>query len=379
MLRRTAAAHGRDEGERMQRGVVIAMVLGLALTAAAIFWAFSGDETPKMAVALAEDKPEAAEKHTPNRVVGTGTPSARLPAVQRAAPAAKLPDLDCAKPSGEVLHIGARAVTAVDFCQELAALAGAPPQPLTPAWHEQARLLRKRLVDTELVRQALTKENQAVTDAEIDADLLPRLQKPGAVKLADLDLQRVRGQLRARLEINKLLTLRGQADVTEADLQAAYAAEPNRFGAAAVVKIATYSRSGFIGASEGAKWSEAQAKAHTQAFYDEVSTGARAEDAARSRGLQAKPAFELREGAGEPELFAAAMQATPGQWLPPQRSMIGWLVARVDAITPGKPLPLEQVRDKVRAVVTAQRGQLDEAALLAELEAAGQVVDSVTW
>lgn len=364
----------------MQRGVLIAMVLGLLATAVAIYWAFSGDAASKRAVAVADEKPEVAEKASKDRGAASTPQPVQPPAIAAAAaPQADLPMLDCAKPVGEVLHIGEKAVKAVDFCAELAALAGPPPPPLTPAWHEQARLLRKRLVDTELVRQALTKENQAVTDVEIDADLLPRLQKPGAVKLTEVDLQLVRAQLRARLELAKLVAMRGHADITEAELQAAYTKEPNRFGEAAVVRIATFSRPAPEGANPVDAARYAEAKEHSQAFYNEVSSGKNVDEAARAHGLTAKLAFELREGTGEPELFAAAVQATPEQWLPPVRSMVGWLVARVDAITPGKAAPLEQVRDKVRAFVTAQRGQQDEGALLAELEAAGQVVDLVRW
>lgn len=83
----------------------------------------------------------------------------------------ELPLLDCKQPGSEIIRVGRTTVRAATACDELALLAGPEPPPPALDWHRQARLLRDRLVEAELVRQALAEMGVAVSDAEVEAEV----------------------------------------------------------------------------------------------------------------------------------------------------------------------------------------------------------------
>lgn len=349
---------------------------------AAMAWLFlAPDSEPDgKAESAARPSAEPAEKTQAGTAETAPPPAQALAAAASSAVApAGPPPLNCREPAGNVLVIGAEAVSAEEFCRDLGQLAGAQPDPVSDGWRKQARQLRQQTIDARLVRQALAAEGAAVGEAEIDAAVAERLAAPSGAAVAKLEAsstQLVRAQLRQRLEVNKLLQLRGQAKVQDADLLAAYQADPGRFGepAAAVALPFLWRLSRSAGEADV---KQAQTKAGQ--FLAAVQKGTPAELAIKDAGGQALAKAELVQGAGEAELVAAALQLSPQQWSAPVRTQVGWAVVQLLEAKAGKVLPFDQVRDQVRAFVLGRQGLTDRENLLTGLRAAAKVADQVAF
>lgn len=305
-------------------------------------------------------------------------PDAGAPAVAVAlAPSAVvLPPLDCASSAGgpvEVLKVGETSFSRQTICGELQALAGPQPPPPAPGWHAQARLLRERRIDGELVHQALARAGTPVTEAELDGAAAQALR--GKVLPAS-DGALLREQLRGRLELARLLAGRKGPPLSEADLRAAYELDPQRHGEPAMVLAEPFvARRG--GTADEAQTDAAREKAED--FFGEVSTGAAPAEAARRWGLVSLAPFELRAGGGEPELETEVLGTSSGQWARPVRTRVGWVVLRVIERRPARVLPFEQARERMRATALGAWELEEKRRLLQELRAASRVEDFVSW
>jgi parvulin-like peptidyl-prolyl isomerase len=349
---------------------------------AAMAWLFLAPDSEPAAKADSADSPSAepAEKTQAGTAETAPPPAQALAAAASSAVApAGPPPLNCRQPAGTVLVIGAEAVSAEEFCRDLGQLAGPQPDPVSDGWRQQARQLRQQTIDARLVRLALAAEGAAVDDAAIDAALAERLSGPSGAAVAKLEAsstQLVRAQLRQRLEMNKLLQLRGQAKVQDADLLAAYQADPGRFGEpAAAVALPFLWRLSRSAAEADVK----QARSKAGQFLAAVQKGTPAELAIKDTAGQALAKAELVQGAGEAELVAAALQLSPQQWSAPVRTQVGWAVVQVLEVKAGKVLPFDQVRERVRAFVLGRQGLTDRENLLTGLRAAAKVADQVTF
>lgn len=360
------------------RKIWISLAIVAGLSGALMVWLLQPAEPDRPAVAeAAPAQTEDEEAKAPsNKVALAPVP---MPVAVTAAVAAVLPPLNCLKPSGDVLVVGEEPVTAAAFCAELAKVAGAQPEPMTPSWRDQAKLLRQQWADAMLVRKALTAEGGAITDEQVDAALGERLAALPKGTSAQLDAAAtalVRQQLRARLELSKLLQLRGQGLVSDAELLAAYQADPARFGQPAVAVVVPYLLR--LPKTMG-KEEFAEARAKAEQFVAAVSKGEAPDAAAKTAGMNAMPKAEMSQGSGEDELVAAALKLSAGQWSAPMRTSVGWAVAQVLEVRPGVVLPFDQVREQVKAFVQGKQGLADRERALADLRAATRVTDRVSF
>lgn len=362
------------------RTMMLAAAAVLLTTGGLMLWIVQPDQQNPQPVAAntAESADPPPADHPPAQPKATTPPAPTAPAPP-AAPAAPKPYVDCTRPQGGVVRVGRSTISAEAFCRIAVGLAGSPAGQDPAAWRARAKAVRDRMVDAELVRQALAADNAAVQEAEVDAEVSkilnnPATTRPGAPPVGDAAL--LKDQVRARLELKKLVAFRGAAGATEAELRAAYAAAPAQFGEPAVAKIEPYLiRFAATAPPEAVSAAEQKAKA----FYNSVMAGTSADAAAKASGLAAMPAFDLAEGGGEPQLVATVLRLLPGQWTEPVKTAVGLTVAKVIAVTPGKVLPFEEVRDRVRMKVMAGKGKGEVGQAMADLKAAGDVEDLVAW
>lgn len=361
------------------RTMMLAAAAVLLTTGGLMLWIVQPDQQNPQPVAAntADSADPATADHQPAQQKAA-TPVQTAPA-PTAAPAPAKPYVDCTHPQGGVVRVGRSTISAEAFCRIAVGLAGSPAGQDPAAWRARAKAIRDRLVDAELVRQALVADNAAVQEAEVDAEVKkilenPSVTRPGAPPVGDAAL--LKDQVRARLELKKLVAFRGAAGVTESELRTAYAAAPAQFGEPAVAKIEPYLiRFAATAPPEAVSAAEQKAKA----FYSSVMAGTPADAAAKASGLAAMPAFDLAEGGGEPQLVATVLRLLPGQWTEPVKTAVGLTVAKVIAVTPGKVLPFEEVRDRVRMKVMAGKGKDEVGQAMADLKSAADVEDLVAW
>lgn len=288
-----------------------------------------------------------------------------------------LPPLDCDAPAGDVVRVGDAAIAADAVCRELLFVAGRAPRPPASAWRAQARQLRDQLVDALLVHQALAGNGVQVAAADVESALAA--VRPGAgaaVAPSGAEDEVLRRQLRARLELARLIALRAGAELTDAELRAAYDQDPVRFAEPGHANVTPFVRR--LPRSAAAD-EVAAAEQRVDDFAEAVAAGTAPAQAARAGGLTELAPFVLEDRGIEPALRAAAFGLAPGRWTDPTRTSIGWVVLRVDAVHPGKVRPFEQVRDRVRASLVAQARLDQQEVLLRELRAAAVIVDLVAW
>lgn len=287
-----------------------------------------------------------------------------------------LPLLDCDAPAAVVVRVGAAAIVGDAICRELAVVAGPPTRPPSAAWRIQARQLRGQLVDELLVHQALASAGVVVDDAEVDAAVaaLPHGRAAGAAPVGECAV--LRRQLRARLELARLLAIDGEAEPTDAELRAAYDDDPARYGEPGEARVTPFARR-LPPSPTGDE--VAVAAELVDGFLAAVAAGTAPAKAAAAAGLTALPPFVLEDRGIEPELRAAAFGLAPGRWTEPVETRIGWVVLRVDAVHPGKVRPFEQVREQVRASVVAASRHDRQDRRLGDLRAATTIVDLVGW
>ncbi len=356
------------------RRVVVASLVGVLVVGGSVWWLTrdTPDEAPKPAV----PSNTADEAGAPVAAHRAATAVAVAPAPPAAA---GMPLLDCAVPETGVLRIGGVIVKAGELCQQILAIAGPQPSPMSDGWRRQARQMRDQWVQAELVRQALHAAGGDVTEAEVDAQIAVVVARaaarPGAAPVATTDPV-LRAQIRARLELVKWLAVGGIAEPTESDLRNAYALDPDRYGQLAKATLLPF----VLRVAAGADATKVEeAKARSEQFYGLVAAGTDPAEAATTAGIAPLPAFDVEQGGVEPQLVEAALVQGAGKWLAPMRTKVGWVVARVQAVQPGAVLPFDQVRDRVKAMLAAGQGQQEKTKRLAELLAGTQVVDLVGW
>jgi hypothetical protein len=281
----------------------------------------------------------------------------------------ELAELDCHAPEGDVLRIDETTISAESFCDELEALAGAPPEAMTESWRQQARQLKDRLIDAELVRAALAEEGETIDENAVDEALARISHGQGG------DETPLRAQLRARLEWNKLLELRASLNVTEEDLRTAYARDPAHYGEPARVTVTGYALRISPAASEN---DIAGAHQKVEQFHQEIARRDVAA-AAKQLGLVALPAFDVEERGLESELAETALKLGSGQWSAPVRTKIGWIVVRVEKVRPAVTPPFDEVQDKVKLMVTAQQRRNAETNLKRELRDEARIEELVRF
>jgi parvulin-like peptidyl-prolyl isomerase len=362
-----------DPGMTRVRRIVAAAVVVAAIGAGG--WYVTADHGgPATSAGTEVARPPDRGGVGPRLPASAGGPAAATPPGVDAGLARPL--LDCLAPAGDVVAVGAAAITAAAVCDELLVVAGPPTRPPSAAWRAQAHQLRDQLVDELLVRLALASAGLAVTDAEVDAAVaaLPRAatrSRPSAGEAAVL-----RRQLRARLELARLVASDGEAALSDAELRALYAEDPARFGEPAEARVTPFARRLPPARSDD---EVAAAADQVDGFLAAVAAGTAPAKAATTAGLTALAPFVLEDRGVEPELRAAAFGLDAGQWTEPVETRIGWVVLRVDAVRPGKVPPFEQVRDRVRAAAMAAADLDRRARVLATLRADAPIVDLVTW
>jgi parvulin-like peptidyl-prolyl isomerase len=172
------------------------------------------------------------------------------------------------------------------------------------------------------------------------------------------------------------VALRAAAEAAEAELRAAYDADPARYGEPAKATVTTFAKR----LARGAPDEQVAAAAESVAsFLAAVEQGTSPSAAASAAGLSGLPPFELEERGVDPELRTAAFGLAPGGWSAPTRTSIGWVALRLDSRSPGKVLPFDHVRDAIRIQLGAQRRLELRAQVLGELRSGAAIEDLVEW
>lgn len=282
-----------------------------------------------------------------------------------------LPEIDCQTPQGDVMRVNDTSISAEAFCAQMELLTGPTPDAPTEAWHQQARQLRDKLIDVELVRAALAEEGVSIDENAVDDAMT--LGRPSKTQAAASSF--LRGQIRAKLEWNRLLDLRATTKISDESLRAAYARDPERYGEPARATILPY----VIRLSPTTSTDDAEA-ARKQAllFKTDVERGD-ATALAKKMGLASLPVADVEEGGLEKGLAEAALELAPGQWSAPVRTKIGWVVVRVEKVRPASTLPFEEVKEKVRAMVAGELRHEAEVSLRKELREGARVEELVRF
>jgi hypothetical protein len=309
-------------------------------------------------------------------LAGSGAAAAARGEAPGANASGDLPQLDCTKPAGDVVRVGSAAITADDFCRELTLMAGPATDPPSAVWWAQARQLRDRLVDVSLVRQAIAAAGNAITDGEVESELANVRSRSPGTELGAAELDGLRRQIRARLELARLISLRAGGEPTEADLRDAYDREPARYGEPGEAHVTAFAKRLSAAMLDD---DVAAAEEQAEAFVPRVQRGTEPAAAAATTGLTALAPFVLEDHGIEPALRSAAFGLSPGGWSAPTRTNVGVVVLRLDSVRMAKILPFAQVRDRVRASMLATRQTAAEELLLRELRAATVITDLVAW
>lgn len=356
----------------------IARVLASVLIVLAALWYRQGRSSktaPGSSVTTAAERLTVAG----GAGLGSGHPAAGEPPGAASTPGEppRRPWLDCTTPAGDVARVDGEGVSAASLCDELRALAGEPGRPPSDAWRAQARQLRDQLVDALLVRRALQGLGSPLPEGDVEAAMAARRRDVAvAARPAGPDLAVLRRQLRARLELERLVAMHAAGEPTDAELRAAYDADPARHGDPGQASVTAFVK------RLDRRLPDAHVAAAGQGveeFLAMVSRGTAPTVAATQAGLTALPPFVLAERGVEPALRAAAFGLSPGAWTAPTRTSIGWVVLRLDSIRPAEVLPFDQVRDAVRVQVEQERRRRGQTDLLRELRGAAIIEELVAW
>lgn len=334
----------------MVRGGAVALVL------AAVVFARQCGRFPAPHASL----PDAAAP--PHAVVDAATGGAPVaqdaPSGQLASDAA-LPALDCAHPAGDAARLEGAAISQATLCERLGAIGGVRPDSVDRA---QARLVLDQLIDGALVTRALAWERASVTDAELTASLG---SDAGASAL-------LRAQLRERLELQKLVTLRERPrEVTEAEVDAEVARGAPGIDRGQGVRVEAWIARVAPTADPDAAV-RASARQSAEAFARAVQTEAPEAAAARLRMARVAP-FVVGANGVEPEMERAAFSLDVGRFSEAVSTRVGWMVLRPMGRVEGERLHDDEMRARVRAALERQRLQTARESVLTALRAAARV------
>lgn len=290
-------------------------------------------------VVLFRDEPEHHARPTQAGgsapTAGSTTSSAALPARGEA-----LRLIDCGKPSGDVARIDDARVTEAILCEELSKIGGVKSG---VADRSQARAVLDRLIDAILVRRALATAGAEVTEREVD-DALQKLLVP------EQDRVVVREQMRARLELDKLVASRTKIEVTEAEVDAELAA-----GAPGIDRGQGIRADGWVARvpPDADPAAQETAERSVKAFAAAATTNPEA--AAKQHGLVYLPPFVIGQSGLEPALEAAAQRSAKSQLSQPVKTRVGWTVIRVLDRAEGTSLDSKDFRTRVRDALKTRR------------------------
>lgn len=290
-----------------------------------------------------------------------------------------LEPLDCNAPEGNVATVDGEGVPAAELCADWRRLSGPTDQGDPTVMDKQGKALLEGLIAARLVDRALTALGKPVTEGEVDTALLQLVALRGVSRRAyeqslrdeGVDLAMLRRDLKRRTALQKLVELRGDLEPTSEEIQAAYAADPTRWG---TPKTATLEVFLARAVPTAPAQDRAQALASAQAFSAGLSAGEAPGELAKRHGLVATPPIEVTAEGVEAELSAVAFGLAPGQWSQPVQTRAGWSVARLVKMTEGKARPLAQVRDPIRDRLMSERKLSEQRRVVAELRAASKVV-----
>lgn len=302
------------------------------------------------------------------------------------------------RPAGIVATINGQEIRAERFNAELARLVGDLDRVPAERVSQQARALLDRMIEAELVRQALAAAGGEVKEGAIDEELgrgaRPAAGKAGAelekeLRRQGLTLSDVREQIRDRLARRRLLELRSQLAISDAEVRSEYEREPARFArpeqarvrvwiAAAPAGAAAGTGTGAVSATAAAgEGPSERARMAASAFATAVLGGADPAAAAAAHGLTGRPAFDLSRDSKEAELVTAVMALTPGGYSAPVRTRAGWAVARLQERRPAEPRSFDEAQADVRKALQGQRRRTEEGRLRAELRQGARIVEHV--
>lgn len=247
------------------------------------------------------------------------------------------------------------------------------------------RKIMDGLVDQELIRQAVAKRGVRVSDAEVDQALAEQKARlPGGaaqfdafLKRSGMSLDKLRLDIRHRLELKAYLSGQSSLEVSESEARAYYKANaasyefPERVRASHIlIKVAT---------QEGSGLTDAQAKRKAQAVHRKA-TKRGADFAALAKAESMGPSAPRGGDLGTfprgrmVEPFERAAFATkPGTVSKPIKTKFGWHIIKVFEREAAGTKPFTEVRAQITERLEARKFREARSELLQKLRAEGQV------
>jgi hypothetical protein len=286
----------------------------------------------------------------PPRATPSSTTTRPALATAQTATGPRYAAFDCTKPAGIAARVDDAAIQLADLCARLQRLGGVTPQGTE---RQQARHVLDRMIDAVLVHRALDRAGAAVTESELTAALAAMHPKPGA------DVELLGAQLRERLELKKLVALRG-ADIaiTEHDVDAELAS-----GAPGIARGQGTQVEGFL-ARIAPGTDESAARQRAEAFAKQPSNAS---------GMTPLAPFVVGDSGIEPALEAAAAKLRPGTWSTALRTRVGYAVIRVIGEAEGEALDTPALRARVRSALEIKKLGAAQQRVLEALRAAARI------
>lgn len=267
---------------------------------------------------------------------------------------------DCSRPAGDAARIDGAPISLASLCGRLSRIGAVTA---TGTDRQQAKLVLDQLVDATLVKRALDQQGKAVTDDEVTA-ALDTMSGSGMV---DPDL--LQEQLRERLELQKLATVRGGLAVSEQDVDAELASGAPGIDRGQGVKIEAWMIRVPVTADAKAV---ADAQKHAEEFARAVAKGP-PEAAATQHQMTAMPAFVVSESGVEPALEHAATTLAKGTWSGAIRTKVGWAVIRPVGAVAGTKLDDKALRVRVRQALENRKLATVRQRVIEELRSAAKI------
>jgi len=298
----------------MRRLLIILVLLGAAATA----WLFYARS--------------ALPGAGPSQVAAPSMPreTVKPPSADSKKPPAPAAPFEC---KAEALaKVGTATVQGKELCPRLARLAGAGAPPAVA--RQQARQLLDSMIVAEAVASELASLGATVTDSDVSKVYAEEVPRGPDSDPAQEDLRRA---LRERLELDKLLELRGELTLSDQDVRAEYERDPRAFGAPATTIVEAY-----LVRHPSA---DASARASAHIFATRISTALRSGRPDGSlAAAQHVARMEISAAGPEPDLYRSTSALSPRTWSAPLESRAGWVVVRVMGGTPPSVRPFEAVR-----------------------------------
>ncbi|MBI5609997.1 MAG: peptidyl-prolyl cis-trans isomerase [Deltaproteobacteria bacterium] len=351
------------KGQRLMAAAVVLAVGGV------VYWLWARPAAVVSKDATDRDQGPAEEAA---RRAQAGDAQTELPD----APTAVL--LDCRQPAGDVARGTKVTVSAADLCADYLRLTGKTGRVTEAIDRRIARDTLDRLLDERLVAAALAEAHTAVSAEEVDAGLArlhmadpTRPEAAEQLKRQGVDVAVVRREVKKRLELERLLTLRAVTEPIDSEIMAEYQAHPERYVKGGVrVSVQAY-----LARLPRDATPEAVAKAlgQAQTFATAVQKQEPDKLAPQLRTVAPLPPFDITDGELEPDLAQAVQKLQPGQWTPPVRTRAGWMVAKVLDRKTGEPRPLREVAAQIVVRLRESRRVSEGKRVLAALRAEAEI------